>query len=304
MAFIDYYKVLGVERTASPADIRKAYRRLAKKYHPDVNKTDPDAQQRFQEINEANEVLSDPEKRKKYDEYGEHWRHAEEFEAQRRQYGAGAQGGFDFGGFGGFGDFSRSAGNTGGFSDFFENLFGGGAFGGGRRSMQGRDLQTELTLTLREAAETHKRVLSINGNSIRLTIPAGVADGQKIRLKGQGGEAPQGGTRGDLYITFRIEPDARFTREGDNLHTTVSTDLYTMLLGGELIVPTLQGSVRMQIKPGTQPDGKLRLRGKGFPKYKAEGERGDLIVSLRLTLPALNDKQKELLAAVRAAGSN
>lgn len=303
MAFIDYYKVLGVERTASPADIRKAYRKLAKKYHPDVNKTDPDAQQRFQEVNEANEVLSDPEKRKKYDEYGENWRHADEFEAQRRQYSSG-RGGFDFGGFGGFGDFSRSAGNTGGFSDFFENLFGGGTFGGGRRSMQGRDLQTELTLTLREAAETHKRVLNINGNSIRLTIPAGVADGQKIRLKGQGGEAPQGGTRGDLYITFRIEPDAQFTRDGDNLHTTVNTDLYTMLLGGELIVPTLQGNVRMQIKPGTQPDGKLRLRGKGFPKYKTDGEHGDLIVSLRLTLPTLNDKQKELLKTVRDAGSN
>lgn len=302
MAFIDYYKVLGVDQKATQADIRKAYRKLAKKYHPDVNNTDPNAQQRFQEINEANEVLSDPEKRKKYDEYGENWRHADEFEAQRQQYSQnGGFGGFDFGGFGGFGDFSRSEGNTGGFSDFFESLFGGGGFSTRRNATpQGRDLQTELALPLREVASTHKRVLNINGNSIRLTIPAGIADGQKIRLKGQGGAGPNG-VKGDLYITFRIEPDEQFTRNGDDLYTTVAVDLYTLLLGGELVVPTMSGSVRMQIKPGTQPDSKLRLRNKGFPKYKKENEFGDLIVSLKLQLPKLNDKQKELLNEMKKA---
>lgn len=298
MAFIDYYKVLGVDKSATQQDIRKAYRKLAKKYHPDVNSTDADAKERFQQINEANEVLSDPEKRKKYDEYGENWRHAEEFEAQRQQYG----GGYNFGGFGGFGDFSRSAGNSSQFSDFFESLFGGRGFGGfNGASRQGQDLQTELSLTLREAAQTHKRVININGSSIRLTIPAGVSDGQKIRLKGQGGNAPQGGTRGDLYITFRIEPDTQFTRNGDDLATTLPIDLYTLLLGGELTVPTLDGSVRMHIKPGTKPDAKLRLKGKGFPHYKDEDNRGDLFVSLKLTIPTLNEQQKELLRKMKEA---
>lgn len=302
MSFIDYYKVLGVERNATQDDIRKAYRKLAKKYHPDVNDSDPQAKQRFQEVNEANEVLSDPEKRKKYDEYGENWRHADEFEAQREQYGQGGFGGFDFGGFGGFGDFSRSAGNTGGFSDFFESLFGGArGFNshGAQRSTAGHDLQTELTLSLHEAAHTHKRVININGNSIRLTIPAGIAEGQKIRLKGQGGEGRKGGTRGDLYITFHIKPDTQFTREGDNLHTTLTVDLYTLLLGGEIVVPTLENSVRMHIKPGTQSGSRLRLRGKGFPKYKKDDEHGDLIVTLKVELPTLNERQKELLAEMR-----
>lgn len=302
MAFIDYYKVLGVEENATQADIRKAYRKLAKKYHPDINKSDSDAQQRFQEINEANEVLSDPEKRKKYDEYGENWRHADEFEAQRQQYRNAGRGyeGFDFGGFGGFGDFSRSAGNTGGFSDFFETLFGSGGFASARNSAKrGRDLQTELSLTLREAAETHKQLLNINGNSLRITIPAGIADGQKIRLKGQGETSVDGGARGDLYITFHIMPDKQFIRNGDDLYTTVTVDLYTMLLGGEVVVPTIKGNVRMQIKPDTQPDSKLRLRNKGFPKYKKENEYGDLIVSLKLQLPQLNERQKGLLQQIR-----
>ncbi len=299
MAFIDYYKVLGVDRNATQEEIRKAFRKLVKKYHTDKNE-DPAAKQRFQEINEANQVLSDPEKRKKYDEYGEHWRHADEFEAQRKQYGGGFGGGYDFGSFGGFGDFSRSAGNSGQFSDFFESLFGNRGFSGftGAPS-KGHDLQTELSLTLREIAQTHKRVVTINGNSIRLTIPAGVTDGQKIRLKGQGGEAPRNGARGDLYITFRIEADPLFGREGDNLHTEVTTDLYTLLLGGEINVPTLDGSILMHIKPGTQPSAKLRIKGKGLPQYKNEASKGDLYVSLNLILPTLNDKQKELLKQIK-----
>lgn len=297
MAYIDYYKVLGVDKNATQQDIRKAYRKLAKKYHPDVNSTDTDAKERFQQINEANEVLSDPEKRKKYDEYGENWQHAEEFEAQRRQYGN-----YDFGGFGGFGDFSRSAGNSSQFSDFFESLFGGRGFQGFNNApRQGSDLQTELSLTLREAAQTHKKVISINGNSIRLTVPAGIADGQKIRLRGQGGSTPNRGTRGDLYITFRIEADTQFTRTGDDLYTTQTIDLYTLLLGGELTIPTLDGTVRMHIKPGTQPDAKLRLRGKGFPHYKDEEKKGDLFVSLKLTIPTLNEQQKELLRKIKEA---
>ena len=312
MAFIDYYKVLGLDRSATQADIRKAYRRLAKQYHPDINANDPRAQERFQEINEANEVLSDPEKRKRYDEYGEHWAHAEEYEAQRRQYeqqyGGGQQYG-DFGGFGGFsfggfGDFTRSEGNTGRFSDFFEQLFGGAGHRSTRQQpMRGTDYEAELHLTLRDAAETHKQVLSVNGKSIRVTIPAGVADGQRLKLRGHGGEAPQGGTRGDLYITFRIAPDNTFTRNGDDLYIRTALPLTTAVLGGEVNVPTLTGEVRMKVGAGTQPGSKMRLRGKGMPKYKKETERGDLIVTFDVHIPeTLTDEQRALYMRLQQLG--
>ncbi len=296
MAFIDYYKVLGVENNATSDEIKKAYRKLTKRYHPDLHPNDPTAKERFQEINEANEVLSDPEKRRKYDEYGENWRHADEYEAQRRQYGN-SNGGYDFGGFSGFGDFSGNAGNSSGFSDFFEQLFGTGGFR--TRKRNGEDIQATVTLSLRDAAVAHKQTFSIGGEEVRISLPAGIADGQKIRLKGRGAPSPSGGERGDLYITFRIEPDKEFTRKGDDLYTTATTDLYTLLLGGEIILPTLSGSVKMNVKPGTQPDSKLRLRGKGFPVYKQEGKQGDLIVTFKLQLPTLNEEQKELLRKIK-----
>ena len=297
MAFIDYYKVLGVERDASQEEIKKAYRKLAKKYHPDINRENPQAQERFQEINEANEVLGDAEKRRRYDEYGEHWKHSEEFEAQQRNahgFGGGAQE-FGFGGFGGFGDFGRSAGNQSGFSDFFEQLFGGAY----RRQQPADDLQATLQLTLAEAATTHKRILEINGEKIAITIPAGIADGQKIRVKGRGRKSSDGTRRGDLYITFSIEPDSRFTREGDDLYTTVVCDLYTLLLGGEAVVPTIAGSVKAKVKAGTQPGTKLRLRGKGMPHYRREGA-GDLIVEIKVVLPQLNAEQMEVVKKLKA----
>ena len=299
MAFIDYYKVLGVERNASQEEIKKAYRRLAKQYHPDLNKDNPQAKEKFQEINEANEVLGDSEKRKRYDEYGEHWRHSEEYEAQRRNahsYGGGAQG---FGAFEGFGDFSRSAGNSSGFSDFFEQLFGGGF----SRQQRGSDLQATLQMTLKEAATTHRRILEIEGEKIAITIPAGVADGQKIKVRGHGRESAYGKGRGDLYITFRIEPDSLFTREGDDLHTTAVCNLYTLLLGGEVVVPTLDGSVKLSIRPGTQPGSRLRVSRKGMPHYRREG-RGDMIVEIKVTLPQLNTEQRELLKKMKAAGES
>lgn len=299
MAFIDYYKVLGVERTATQQDIRKAYRKMAKRYHPDINKDDPTAKERFQEINEANEVLGDPEKRKKYDEYGENWRHAEEFEAQRRQYsnGANGRGGYDFGGFGGFGDFSGSAGNSSGFSDFFEQLFGSGLRGA--KNNRGEDISATLTLSLREAAVTHQQTFTVGGEKIRITVPAGITDGQRIKLKGRGAASPDGTVRGDLYITFRIEPDSTFTLHGNDLYATVTVSLYTMLLGGEAVVPTLTGNAKVNIKAGTQPDSKLRLRGKGFPVYRQNGKYGDLIITVKVTLPQLNEKQKSIVTELR-----
>lgn len=292
MGFIDYYKVLGVEKNASQDEIKKAYRKLAKKYHPDLNKDNPQAKERFQEINEANEVLGDAEKRRRYDEYGEHWKHSEEYEAQQGNT-------HGFNGFEGFGDFSHSSGNSSGFSDFFEQLFGGGAFRA-TQQQRGNDLQATMHLTLQEAAETERRILEIGNEKIAITIPGGVADGQKIRIKERGKRNPYSNRRGDLYITFHIEPDGRFTREGDDLHTTVTCDIYTLLLGGEAIVPTLDGSIRMNIKPGTQPDSKLRLRGKGMPHYKNSGH-GDMIVTIKATLPQLTPRQIELLKQMKAS---
>lgn len=291
MAYIDYYQILGVDKTASQADVKKAYRKLARKFHPDLNPDDSKAKDKFQEINEANEVLSDPEKRKKYDEYGEHWKHADEFEAQkqaRQQAGAG----------GGGGGFSGFSGNEGDFSDFFESMFGqrtrGG--GGGRAAgFRGQDFNAELHLSLRDAAHTHKQVLTVNGKNVRITIPAGVADGQVIKLKGYGGQGSNGGPNGDLYITFIIAEDALFKRLGDNLYIDVPVDFYTAVLGGEQVVRTLDSEVKLKVKPETQNGTKVKLKGKGFPIYKKEGEAGDLIVTYTVKIPTnLTDRQKEL----------
>lgn len=304
MAYIDYYHILGVGKTATQDEIKKAYKKLARKHHPDLNPNDPDAQRRFQELNEANEVLSDPEKRKKYDQYGENWKHADEFEAQRQRYqqqggGAGGMGG-GMGG-GGYwssgGDFS----GDGEFSDFFESLFGSrGGRSGRSAGFRGQDYNAELQLSLNDAATTHKQVLNVNGKSIRITVPAGVADGQTIKLKGQGAPGINGGPAGDLYIKFVIRNDTAFKRLGDNLYITVPIDLYTAVLGGEQTVDTLNGKVKLKVKPETQNNSKVRLKGKGFPVYKKDGVFGDLIVTFTVNIPTnLTEKQKELFREIQ-----
>lgn len=309
MAFIDYYKVLGVERNASQDDIKKAYRKMARKYHPDLNKDDPNAKDKFQEINEANEVLSDPEKRKKYDEYGEHWKHADEFKAEREAYQRAQERGgqsaywYSVNGDDFIGGFGR--GNASGFSDFFEQLFGHGASAGrSRRSYnmmsRGGDIEAQMNLSLREAAVTHKQTFSVNGENLRITIPAGIADGQMIKLKGHGEKGSNGAPDGDLYITFQIAPDPDFKREGDDLFTNVDIDLYTAVLGGNVNVKTIDGMVKLKVNPGTQNDTKVRLRGKGFPVYKQEGTFGDLIVTYHVDIPtSLSEKQKELFTQLK-----
>ncbi|MDN0051567.1 J domain-containing protein [Bacteroides caecigallinarum] len=315
MAFIDYYKVLGVERNATQDDIKKAYRKMARKYHPDLNKDDPNAKDKFQEINEANEVLSDPEKRKKYDEYGEHWKHADEFKAEREAYQRAQErggqsaywysvNGDDFmGGFGG--NAHGFGGNASGFSDFFEQLFGHGASSGrsgrGYNMMsRGGDIEAQMSLSLRDAAVTHKQTFSVNGENLRITIPAGIADGQMIKLKGHGEKGTNGAPDGDLYITFQIAPDPNFKREGDDLFTDVDIDLYTAVLGGSVNVNTIDGMVKLKVNPGTQNDTKVRLRGKGFPVYKKEGTFGDLIVTYHVDIPtSLSEKQKELFTQLK-----
>lgn len=293
MAFIDYYKVLEVDKKATESDIKKAYRKLARKYHPDLNPNDKEAERKFKEINEANEVLSHAENRKKYDEYGENWQHAEEFEKakqQQRQYQrSGQQDGYtNFGGYGGSGDYS----------DFFESMFGGQyARGGGRRSAQfkGQDFNAELHLDLKDVFTTHKRTLTVNGKNIRLTIPAGVENGQVIKIAGHGGEGAGGGPKGDLYITFAIENHTNFKRDKDNLYTTADLNLYTAILGGETTVSTFDGKVKLKVVPGTQNGTKVKLKGKGFPVYKKEGEFGDLYITYQIQIPKnLTEKEKEL----------
>ncbi|WP_072530646.1 DnaJ C-terminal domain-containing protein [Bacteroides ilei] len=310
MAYIDYYKVLGVDKTATQDDIKKAYRKLARKYHPDLNPNDPSAKGKFQEINEANEVLSDPEKRKKYDAYGENWKHADEFEAQRKAYEAQGGGnghseywystdGQHF--TGGFGNGAGGFGNAEGFSDFFEELFGHRGQGrSARGGFRGQDIQAELQLSLRDAATTHKQTFTVNGETLRITIPAGAANGQVIKLAGHGGKGANGGPNGDLYITFVIPDDPVFKRKGDDLYTNVNIDLYTAVLGGEVTVNTLDGQVKLKVRPGTQPEAKVRLKGKGFPVYKQEGSFGDLIVTYHVNIPTtLSERQKDLFRQIQ-----
>jgi curved DNA-binding protein len=308
MDFIDYYKILGVTKTATQDEIRTAYRKLARKHHPDLNPNDKEANRKFQQINEANEVLSDPEKRKKYDQYGKDWQHAEAFEKAQQSAGAGRRpggsgaggGGFGTGGsgFSGFSDSGTEAGEEfggGEFSDFFESLFGRSARGSTRAAFRGQDYQAELHLGLTDAAVTHQQVLTVNEKNIRITIPAGVENGQVIKLKGHGGPGTNGGPDGDLYITFLIADDPRWRRDGNDLYAKASPDLYTMILGGEIMVDTLNGKVKLKIKPGTPNGTALRLKGKGFPVYKKEGQHGDLFVTLEIQLPTnLSEKEKEL----------
>jgi curved DNA-binding protein len=300
MDYKDYYKALGVEKTATAEQIKKAYRKLARQYHPDVNPNNPEAERRFKEANEAHEVLSDPDKRKKYDQFGADWQHY-----QQAGPGAGSRGpaaGFDWsqytqGGATGFGGDEGSD-----FSDFFSSMFGNmGGAGRGSRPGAGQDFQAELELTLEEAYHGGPRTITVNGKNLRLTIAPGVADGQTIRLRDQGGPGRNGGPNGSLLITFRLLPDPRYVRTGNDLTQEVPVPLYRALLGGEQTVVTLGGPVKINIKPETANGTRLRLRGKGFPVYKQEGQFGDLYLRLSVELPQhLTDAEKELLRQLAA----
>ncbi len=310
MEFIDYYKILGLDKKATEADVKKAYRKLARKHHPDLNPNDTSAKQKFQQINEANEVLSDPAKRAKYDKYGKDWMHAEEFEKQRQQQ---AQYQKQYGQSGGrqrtSGSFEESD-----FSDFFESMFGGGGFSGrqetgGRTSdpftrrstsqskYRGQDFNAEVQLNLRDVFTTQKQTLSVNGKNIRITIPAGIENGQTIKITGHGAPGANGGPNGDLYITFSITNDTPFKREGSDLYTEANLDIYVAILGGEMTIDTFDGKAKLKIKPGTQNETKVKLKGKGFPVYKKEGEFGDLYVTYKIKVPTnLTTKEIELFS--------
>ena len=286
MAFIDYYKVLGLSKKATESEIKKAYRKMARKYHPDLNPNDKEAELKFKQINEANEVLSNPENRKKFDEYGEHWQNAEEYEKakQQKQYQR------------------RTSSPSGGyseedFSDVFGSMFGGGSsrFQDRQVKFRGQDFNARLQLDLKDVYTTHKRTLTVNNKNIRITIPAGVENSQIIKIKGHGGQGVNGGPNGDLYIEFAISNTTPFKRDGNHLYLSVDLDLYKALLGGDLTVNTFDGKVKLTIKPETQNGTKVKLKGKGFPKYKKDGQFGDLYITYTIKIPAnLSTKEKEL----------
>jgi curved DNA-binding protein len=290
MDFVDYYKLLGIDKSATSKEIKNAYRKLARKYHPDLNPNDKDAKKNFQKINEANEVLSDPEKRKKYDQYGKDWQHSEQFEkAQHSGKQSSYSGGERYSGMKSEGDFS----------DFFESMFGGSAEPerGRRIKYRGEDYNAELHLDLIDAFKTHKQTLTVNGKKIRITIPAGIENGQTIKIAGHGGQGVNGGPDGDLYITFSISNHSDIKRSGNDLFARVSLDLYTAVLGGDITVDTLNGKVRLKVPPETQNGTKIKLKGKGFPIYRDEGKFGDLYITYEVKVPTnLNERQKELFA--------
>lgn len=290
MAFIDYYKILDVDKKSSEKEIKKAYRKLARKYHPDLNPGDKTAEQKFKELNEANQVLSNAENRKKYDTYGENWKHSEEFEKtnntrNKKRYNQQST------------NYSEKD-----FSDFFESMFGGkhSRSQGKNVKFRGQDFNAELNLKLIDVYKTHKQTLTINNKNIRITIPAGIENGQIIKISGHGSAGINGGPTGDLYIKFSIMNNSNFRRDKDNLHTTVDLKLYDSVLGGEIKVSTFKGLVKLKIKPETQNGAKVKLKGKGFPKYKKEGQFGDLYITYRVQTPInLSEKEKELFSELR-----
>lgn len=295
MEFIDYYKILGIPKTANEKDIKTAYRKLARKYHPDLNPNNKEAEKRFKEINEANEVVSDPEKRKKYDEYGKDWKHADEIKKARQQQqsqrNANPQAGYE--------EFS------GDFSEFFESMFGRGGNKSRQTKFRGQDLNAELHLSLNDVYTSQQQTLTVNGKKIRLTFPAGIEDGQVIKISGHGTQGANGGPNGDLYITFSIHNDTKFKREGSNLYATADVDLYTAILGGDVLIDTFDGKVKLKVVPGTQPGSKVKLKGKGFPVYKKENEFGDLFITYKIILPAsLTAKEKSLFMELQKIRNN
>src|SRR5437588_5053700 len=303
--FRDYYETLGVCKTATEDEIRSAFRKLARKYHPDVAKDKKAAEEKFKQINEAYEVLSDPEKRQKYDQLGANWNQPGGFQPPP-QWGGQPGGGFYQSGGDGGGGVEFEFGGTG-FSDFFEAFFGGGrgrsAFGGfgGRAATaeRGADVEADIMVTLEEALHGSTRTVSwgrAGSNKVenyQVKIPRGVHEGQRIRLRGQGEAGAGGGKSGDLFLRVRLARHPDFTVEGSDLIHEVKIEPWRAVLGSELQVPTLEGSVRLKLPPGTQPGQRFRLRGHGLPT--AAGARGDLFVVPQIQVPKkLTEREREI----------
>ncbi len=290
----NYYETLGVSKTANDKEIKQAFRKLAKKFHPDANPNDPSAEGKFKEINEAYEVLSDIEKRAQYDQFGSAY----------QQVGGNRPGG---------GYYTNVNTQENPFGDILDSLFTN--FGRAERTrgpqqqpfdarMDGRDLEQKVTINLQEAYTGTTRLVSKGGRKVKVTIPPGATTGTRVRLGGEGETGSYGGRAGDLYLIVEVEPDSRFEREGDNLLVDVKLDMFTALLGGDLEVPTLDRPVRLKIKPGTQSGRKFRIAGKGMPVMRKEGEFGDLYARILITVPEnLTDEQRELIEKLQASFS-
>ncbi len=308
MDYKDYYKILGVSKTATQDEIKKAYRKLAVKYHPDKNQNDKVAEAKFKEANEANEVLSKPDKRKQYDELGENWQNYQQAGGYANQGGS-RPGGSRRSGGGGFSteDFYGGGGQ---FSDFFENIFGGGGNAGsgrtgGRRASTGEDLQAEMHITMEEAFNGASRQVTIGDSKVNMKLKPGVSEGQILRLKGKGEAGRHGGANGDLLITMHILPNPKFERKENDLYFDQLVDIYTAVLGGKIAVAGINKTVNMTIAAGTDSNKTFRLKGLGMPHYKNPETFGDAYVRVIIQSPKnLTDKEKELfeqLAALRAS---
>jgi len=301
MEYKDYYKILGIDKKATESEIKKAYRKLAVQYHPDKNQGNKEAEDKFKLINEAHEVLGDPEKRKKYDELGENW----------NKFGQQGTGDWSsaFGGGGGRGrsyqhqgDFNDLFGEGNGFSDFFETFFGRG---GGRKSGQqahfkGQDYEAEMEVSLEEAFQGTSRIIRVGEEKLRISVKPGAYDGQLLRIKGKGAAGSSSQHRGDLYVRIRVKPNDKFHRKGDDLQMTCEVDLYSAVLGGDVLVKSISGTVKMKIPSGTQNGKTFRVKGKGMPVYDKPDQFGDLYVQIQVALPkSLGKEEKQLFEQLK-----
>lgn len=289
----NYYETLGVAKTASEKEIKQAFRKLAKKYHPDANPNDPSAEAKFKEINEAYETLSDTEKRTQYDQFGSAY----------QQFGGNRPGANGY--------YTNVNTQDTPFGDILESLFSnfGRSERGGRTQqgqpfemrMDGQDIEQKVKISLQEAYSGTSRLVTKGSRKVKVTIPPGATTGTRVRLAGEGEAGAQGGRSGDLYLIVEVEPDSRFEREGDNLTVDVKLDMFTAILGGEVEVPTLDRPVKLKVKPGTQSGRKFRLTGKGMPVLRKDGEFGDLYARMLITvLDDLTDEQRELVEKLRS----
>lgn len=287
----DFYSILGVARSASADDIKKAFRKLAVKYHPDKNPGNKEAEDKFKEINDAYEVLSDPEKKKKYDQFGENWNRVGEQQAEGGQYYRGSRGGQSYHFEGDPSDFFGSGGD---YSDLFGSFFNGGGSRSGSSRSRARDIRGSISVSLEEAFHGAAKVFEVNGEKIRIQLKPGAYDGLEIKLAGKGSPAGKSGKPGDLYLVIQVAPNAQYERLGNDLRQSLTVDLFSAVLGGDIRLSTLAGTLKLKIPAGTQNGKTLRIKGKGMPVYNQPGVAGDLLLQIQVAIPEnLTEEQKE-----------
>jgi curved DNA-binding protein len=294
----DYYNILGINKKATEAEIKKAFRALAVKLHPDKNPNDKEAENKFKLVNEANGVLSNPEKRKKYDEFGADWEHQQaNNQSNGNPFGGNSDSGF------GREQYYRGADGSADFSDVFEQFFGANA-NQGAKNRKGGDYETEMEITLEEAYSGTSRIIQVENEKLRISTKPGTQTDQLLKIKSKGANGTTAANRGDLYVRIKIKPHQLFVRKGDNLHETIIIDLYTAVLGGEITVETLTGKVKIPIAVGTQNNKTIRLKGKGMPSYEKKDVFGDLYIQIEVKIPEiLSQKQKELFEELKSTSS-